>query len=70
MIDIEVRNVRTGVIVRTFGQAKDALDFARSHADVLGEMAVYAVKTIRRERLITEAPVIPMRAIGWRGGGR
>lgn len=60
MIQIEARNARTGVVVCTFGAAEDAFGFCRDRKD-LGELEVFAVETIRRERLLTEAPAIPLR---------
>jgi hypothetical protein len=57
----EVRNTRN-VLIRTFGDAKAAINWAKAHSDVLtgskDGLAAYAVETIRRERLLTDEPEI------------
>jgi hypothetical protein len=58
-LNIEVRN-RLGITVCTFEDPALAFKYAASRSD-LGPLHVYAVETIRRERLLTEPPVIPMR---------
>jgi hypothetical protein len=58
VISFEVRNSRTGTLVRTFGDAKTAVEWATAHSSVLGTLAAYAVETIRRERLLTAEPEI------------
>lgn len=57
MISYEVRNTRN-VLVRTFGDAKSAIGWAKAHSHALGELNAYAVETIRRERLLTAEPEI------------
>jgi hypothetical protein len=64
-ISFQVRNTRTGRLVRTFGAADKALDWAKAHSEALGGLEAVAVEIITRERVLTETPVIPM--LGARG---
>ena len=73
MINYEVRNSR-GVVVRTFGDPRSALQWAKAHSPALCDAGValqaYAVETIRRERLILEEPVIVFKGAGGLRAGR
>lgn len=57
-LSFEVRNSRTQRLVRTFGDAKAAVEFATAHSEALGALAAYAVEIVRRERLLTAEPEI------------
>jgi hypothetical protein len=56
-----VRNPR-GVVVRTFGDATSAIQWAKAHSEALAGkdqyLSAYAVETIVRERLLTAEPEI------------
>lgn len=55
-LSFEVRNARTGRLVRTCGDAQMAIDWAKAHSHALGELQAWAVERIIRERLLTDEP--------------
>ena len=58
-----VKNMRTGVLVRSFGSAQDALDFVALHGGedgALGPIGAFLVQTTVKETPLLEGEIVPM----------
>ena len=58
-----VKNVRTGIAVRSFGSSQDALDFVAAHGGEdgpLGPIGAFLVQTTVKETPLVESNVVPM----------
>ena len=53
-----VKNLRTGVAVRTFGTAQNALDFVTAHSEALGPIGAFLVQTTVKETPLVKGEVV------------